>query len=52
LEQHARSPHENYADQTVVREWESTPEAVRRLVQPEEPEDPMPAVTTSGQAKL
>ena len=42
LKGYVKNPNENYADPTVRRDWESTPEEVRRLVQPEEPIDPMP----------
>ena len=48
LQVYAKNPHENYADQTVTRDWGSTPEDVRRLVQPEEPEDAMPLVSLAA----
>ena len=47
LKGYVKNPNENYADPTVRRDWESTPEEVRRLVQPEEPIDPMPVAAAA-----
>ena len=53
IEDYEQNPGVPYADPTYVRRWEDAPELVRKLVQPEEPEDPLPEpAQASASARL